>query len=43
MVALQVTFMPLQFSRLLIFIVSIPFRWEVSVYATLMIVIIITE
>ena len=25
-VALQVTFMPLQFSRLLIFIVSIPFR-----------------
>ena len=28
MVALQVTFMPLQFSRLLIFIVSIPFRWE---------------
>ena len=27
-VALQVTFMPLQFSRLLIFIVSIPFRLE---------------
>ena len=27
-VALQVTFMPLQFSRLLIFIVSIPFRWD---------------
>ena len=39
-VALQVTFMPLQFSRLLIFIVSIPFRWELL---DQMIVIIIAE
>ena len=39
-VALQVTFMPLQFSRLLIFIVYIPFRLELL---DQMIVIIIAE